>query len=235
MQRRRVLQAMAAGAALGVAGCTGGGGDGGSGDDATASPSTTTESGAGTTADTPEETTSEQATTTATEETGGSEGPALGSLEVDFENNYRFSVTGPELDAPVTGAFNGEDFFADVTSDGQDIRTYMVDGDTYVVADGSCTKIPNSGGGTAGGNMDSVAGADSVEQDINGSESASVTPTGTTTIDGQEVYVYEIDDGETTVTYYIGVQNRRLRRVEDGETVIDYTDWGAVDPISAPC
>jgi hypothetical protein len=244
MQRRRVLQAIAAGTALGVAGCTGGG-DRVSGDAATRSPSPTPEDGTGGTGDgsdgsAPSEeataTPTEEATATPTEEaTGDSAGPTLASLDVSFEDNYRFSISGPQMDAPITGAFDGENFFSVVTADGETITTYVVEGETYFVADGTCTQVPGSEGTAGEVNVESLADADSVEQDVTGSGSASLRPSGTTTIDGTRMYVYELEDGDTTATYYIGVESRRLRRVESQGTVIDYTDWGSVEPITAPC
>jgi len=237
MQRRRVLQAVAAGATLGVAGCTGGGDDG-TGDGATPSPSPTTEAEAGGTGDDSEESTpTEEATATPTEEpSGGSGAPTLASLDVAFEDNYRFSVSAPEMAAPVTGAFDGGNFFSVVTADGEEVTTYVVEGETYIVADGTCTKVPGSGGTTSGVDVESMADADTVEEDVTGSGSTSaLVRSGTATIDGARMYVYELEDGGTTVTYYIGVESRRLRRVETQGTVIDYTDWGAVEPITAPC
>jgi hypothetical protein len=83
--------------------------------------------------------------------------------------------------------------------------------------------------------VDSLADADTIEQDFTSSEVASLVPSGAATIDGQQMYVYDLEAEGTTATYYIGVENRRLARVETQGTVFDYTDWGAVDPITAPC
>lgn len=245
MQRRRVLQVITVGATLGVAGCTGGGGDGGNGDAATRSPSLTPEDGAGGTgggsdgsapSDEATATPTDEATATPTDEpTGNSAAPTLASLDIAFEDNYRFSVSGPQMDAPITGAFDGENYSSVVTSEGETITTYVVEGETYFVADGTCTQVPGSEGTAGGVNVESLADADTVEQDVTGSESASLRPSGTATIDGARMYVYELEDGDTTATYYIGVESRRLRRVESQGTVIDYTDWGEVEPVTAPC
>lgn len=253
MQRRRVLQAIAAGAMLGVAGCTGDGTDSANGD-TTPSPSPTPNPGSGGTgggsAATPtpaatatpaDETTptpaptDEPTATPADEETGDSEVPPLASLDVKFEDNYRFSVSVPELGEPITGAFDGGNFYSVVTSEGDAVTTYVVEGTTYVVVDGSCTQVPGSGGAAGGVDVDSLADADTVEQDITGEGSATPVPNGTATIDGEEMYVYELDDGGTSATYYVGVESRRLRRVQAQGVVIDYTDWGAAGAVTAPC
>lgn len=246
MQRRRVLQMITAGTAIGVAGCSGGRqGNGANGDTATTSPSPTPEDGAGDTGDdsdgsTPTEeataTPTEEATATPTEEaTDGSNAPTLGNLDVVFENNYRFSVSVPQMEDPVTGAFDGGNFYSVVSVEGDTMTTYMIEGESYIVADGSCTQVPGSGGTMGGVDVESMADADTVEQEVTRSETASLVPSGTANIDGARMYVYELEDGETNVTYYVGVESRRLRRVETQGTVVDYTDWGLVEPITAPC
>lgn len=246
---------IAAGATLGVAGCSGSGDgqDGVNGDTATPSPSPTPEVGTGGTGDdsggsTPTDevtatpaaeataTPTDTATATPTDEaTGDSDVPPLENLDVEFENNYRFSVSIPEMGSPITGAFDDGNFFSVVTAGGEPVTTYVIEGMTYIVADGSCTQVPGSEGGVSGMNLESLADADTVEQDVIGSGSASPVPSGTATIDGARMYVYELEDEDTTATYYIDVESPRLRRVETQGTVIDYTDWGAVEPITAPC
>lgn len=253
MQRRRLLQTIAVGSSLAVAGCVGGGDDGADSAD-TSDP----EAGTNETDEEPDESEpTDESTAEGTDEesddsTGGTEDesdetadqtdeeseeettePTLGELEVAFENNYRFSVSVPQLGEPVTGAFDDGNFYSVVAIEGDTLRTYIVDGQQYIVADGSCTPVPSST--TGGMDVSSLADADTVEQDVTGTESASLTPSGTTTIDGTRTYVYELETQDTPVTYYVGVESRRLRRVETQEAIIDYTDWGAVDPIIAPC
>jgi hypothetical protein len=247
MQRRRVLQTIAAGTTLWLAGC--GGGNGANGGTTTPSPTPTPGATGGnsegstptaepTSAPTEEMTPrpSEEMTPTQTEETGEeSDAPTLASLEVAVEDNYRFSVSVPELGEPVTGAFNGGNFYSVVAGEGDTVTTYVVAGTTYVVVDGSCTPIPGSSGDTGGADLGSLADADTVEQDVTGSAAESLVPSGTATIDGAQTYVYELESDDATATYYVGVESRRLRRVETQGTVIDYTDWGEVAPITAPC
>ena len=251
MQRRHLLRAVAVGPALAVAGCVGGGNEDGSGVNNTDAPPETEdqESEEDSTADPPtesadstdqpddgdetqdeEENTGDETQDEADEETAG---PTLGDFEVAFENNYRFSVSVPQLGEPVTGAFSDGNFYSVVAVEGDTVTTYLVDGQQYVVADGTCTPVPS---GTSGGlDVPSLADADTVEADITDPESASLTPSGTTTIDGAEMYVYVLGSQTASATYYVSVENRRLRRVQTEGTTIDYTDWGSVDPITAPC
>jgi hypothetical protein len=244
------------GASLGIAGCVGGGNDDGDGANSTDAPSAETdgdESADDSTGAPPAEETDDSTDqpgddgdeagdgTQDEEDTGdgsqddtdGGSEPTLGDLDVIFENNYRFSVSVPQLGEPVTGAFNRGDFYSVVSVDGDTVTTYIVDGQQYIEADGTCTPVPS---GTSGGlDVSSLADADTVEADVTDPESASLAPSRTTTIDGTEMYVYELASQDTTATYYIGVESQRLRRVQTQGTTIDYTDWGTVDPITAPC
>lgn len=242
MQRRRVLQAMAAGTTLTMAGCSG---DGGGDDAANGNATNSSSGGSGNDSDgsTPTDGTTEIPTDNASGDGDGSDdetsrdfdAPTLGSLDVAFENNYRFSVSVPQRGEPITGAFNGGNFYTVVSVDGDTVTTYVIEGTNYVVGDGFCTQVPGSGVATDGVDVDSLADADTIEQDFTSSEAASLVPSGAATIDGQQMYVYDLEAEGTTVTYYIGVENRRLARVETQGTVFDYTDWGTVDPITAPC
>lgn len=233
MQRRRVLQAIVAGTTLAVAGCSGaGGGDDGSNGDATTESPSSPEAG---TSGTGNGSTSTDETTTPTENaSGGSDGPTLGSLDVAFEDSYRFSVSVPQMQAPVTGAFDGGNFYSVVSIEGDTITTYVIEGENYVVAEGFCTQVPNSPGGMGGVDVDSLTDADTIEQEFGDSAAASLVPSGTATVDGERMYVYEFE-GQPTTTYYVGVESRRLGRVETQGVVLEYSDWGTVEPITAPC
>jgi hypothetical protein len=240
MQRRRVLQLMAAGTTLLVAGCSGD--DTVNGNTTNSSPSDPEAESGGSDNDSEGSTSTDGTTESPTGDGSGdgdgggeSDAPTLGNIDVAFENNYRFSVSVPQMGMPITGAFNGGNFYSVVSTEGETVTTYVIDGATYVVGDGYCTQVPGSGVGTGGVDPDSLADADTIEQDFTSSEAASLVPSGTATIDGEQMYVYELAAEGTTATYQIGVESRRLRRVETQGTVFDYTDWGTVDPITAPC
>jgi hypothetical protein len=229
---------MAAGTTLMVAGCSGdGGGDDTANGNATNSSASGPEAESGGSGnDSDRSTLTDGTPEIPTDEVSGDlDAPTLRSLDVAFENNYRFSVSVSQMEEPVTGAFNGGNFYTVVSADGDTVTTYVIEGTNYVVGDDFCTQMPDSGAVTGGVDADSLADANSIEQDFTSSEAASVVPSGTTTIDGQQMYVYDLEAEGTTATYYIGVENRRLGRVETQGTVFDYTDWGSVDPITAPC
>lgn len=62
-------------------------------------------------------------------------------------------------------------------------------------------------------------------------------PVGTDTIDGEAVYVYEIETGERigTVTYYVDTESGYVRKMEFMETTFEYWDFGSVEPVESPC
>jgi hypothetical protein len=158
-------------------------------------------------------------------------GPALGELGVQFENDYRFSVDVPTVEGTVQGAWSGGNYVSRVDVGGDTVESYFVDGDTYVVAAGSCSAVPNSGGAT-GVDTGELAGTDGAERNVE--QYGSITANGTTTIDGESVYVFELG-GEASATYYVSAATNRLRRVVAEGVTIDYYDWGQVGSITAPC
>jgi hypothetical protein len=224
---------IAVGGSLALAGCTEGESD--TGDEPTPSPSASGDDASGGGESTAEPTASptETPTPAGTDEAG----PTLGQLDVAFENTYRFSIDSPDLDGTIEGAWDGGNYVSRVSVDGETVETYLVDGDTYIVAGGSCSAVPGSGGGATGVDTESLANTDETESNVE--QFASLTPTGTATIDGETTYVYELRSGqqglESDVTYYVSATTGRLRRVETQGVTIDYYDWGEVEPITAPC
>jgi hypothetical protein len=238
MDRRQFLQTLAAGGTLGLAGCTGSDGSAGG---STPTP-TATPAGGGTTptaTDTPTPTDSGTTTPTATTTSSGSQ-PTLGGVGVQFEPNYRFSVevnggSGPATS--LTGAWNGGNYVTQVSSDTGTVDTYLVDDVTYIVADGTCTEIPSTG--SSPGGIDTSSLVSTQQTTTNVQQHNSIVARGRATIDGEEMYVFEIPAGSSgsggPTTYYVSVATNRLRRVESQGAVIDYFDWGQVAPITAPC
>lgn len=263
MQRRRFLQTVTVGGALLLAGCSGGGdpggqetttttpgdsdGDGGTGGDTTtAAPPPTTDT------PTPSPTPDEQPTDAGTsappagEPTGtpGSPGnPTLGGTNVQFVDNYRFSVDlsdyeGGATDMTMEGAWHGSDFVTHATVEGQDISVYQVGGTMYLDASGYCTPVQGTGS-TPMPDIDAEewAGTDEAQSQVDAWPD--LTATGQTTIDGESVWIFAVDagdrDNQHAYRYYIGQTSGYLRRAESQGVVIDYWDWGAVDSIQAPC
>lgn len=93
--------------------------------------------------------------------------------------------------------------------------------ETYSIIDGQCMKM--SAGMPADDVFDPEEPADS------GTEHYAI---GTTTIDGIEAYIFEVEDG----LYYISVSTGYPLRFEDstGDLIVTFHSWGATNPISPP-
>lgn len=251
MQRRRFLQTVAAAGALGLAGCSQGGagsgggttttpaaGDGGSGGtpsgDAgtTQAPTTTTATGYGS-----------PSTPTPTQTRTTSEAPALGDMNVDFADNYRYRIDFSDYaqqpsDMAVTGEWHGSDYHSRVATGGETVDVWQVGGRIYVSSQGQCTAVPDSGSVPVA-DVDSGEWSDTSATEEQIQAWIDETASGTATIDGERMWVFAVDAGERgnewSYTYYISAASGHLRRVETQGIVIEYWDWGAVPPISAPC
>lgn len=79
---------------------------------------------------------------------------------------------------------------------------------------------------------------DTEEYESDVEEYATLSPTGTTTIDGEQMYVFELTPEMTgnqeTSTYYVSVNSGYLRRVETSDRVLKLHSWGEVEPVEAP-
>ncbi|MFW6376540.1 MAG: hypothetical protein ACOC0F_01060 [archaeon] len=237
-----------------VAGCTGSDGQGDDGtttEAPTTTPSdteTTSESegttGGGETATTTDEepsttadgdggTTREgDAETTTSEETPD---VAFGTL-YSMPNNYRFEAeySDPDGDASGTmqGRYHGSDYYQRIEPDSTDdvFEIYHVDEDDYVVINETqCFVNPG-----AAARPDSETDGDAEE--YGSKPDANLRPSGTTTIDGETVYVFEVtgEDVEGEWILYVTASTGYLRRVETDNVTIDFYDWGDVDAISIP-
>ncbi len=92
--------------------------------------------------------------------------------------------------------------------------------DTYTVSDGQCFKT----------SVD-LEQADIFDPEEPEQDSEEYFASETTTVDGQEVYVFEVEEG----TYYVSVDTGYPVRFEtpDGD-VVTFHSWGETDPISPP-
>lgn len=135
-----------------------------------------------------------------------------------WTNSYVMEFTGP--DTTGTGVFHEGDIHMTGTFEGEETEFYLVDGDAYTVTDGECFSIPNL-------NPDQYIPADTPEPDNYGD----LTPSGTRMHDGQEVYVYDVAEGE----YLISVATGYPVQYSTGTgIVVEFHSWGETDPISAP-
>lgn len=229
--RRRVLVGGVAGA-VALAGCSDGGTDeptdagAGSGDEGTES----TEDEMDTETAAAEET--EMAEDEETETDGSAEAASFREA-VRYEESFAMTATF-EQNGEATraeGRFNGGNFYWRVEQDGQVTESYWVDGDHYLVTDGQCFLNPGQGGESGAFDPESVR---SDPEDL-----PEVTAEGTTTIDGETMFVYEFASEaaagvENEATYYVSAETGYLRRVEGEFGTIDYHSWGSADPVEAP-
>ncbi|MEY7850333.1 hypothetical protein AB7C87_14175 [Natrarchaeobius sp. A-rgal3] len=157
--------------------------------------------------------------------------------DIEFANSYaitmRFSeLDGTEGEVEMNGRFYQGDYYQEMTVDGRVMETYLVDGDDYVVTDEMCMKNPAPEADPAEDAGPSENAYVENHEDRAG-EHANVEAVGTDTIDGEEMYVFEIDESET-ITYYVSTETGYLRRIEIEAGTIDYHSWGEIDPIDPP-
>ncbi|MFC7008201.1 hypothetical protein [Halalkalicoccus salilacus] len=106
---------------------------------------------------------------------------------------------------------------------------YSIGDETYIVQDGGCFL-------TRSGEFEGTEGEDVDEPDMEAHEGAAAAhpeleAVGRDTIDGEEVYVFELSASEAAehddaVTYYVSVETGYLRRVESEGTAMDFHSWG---------
>jgi len=158
--------------------------------------------------------------------------PTLGEvLEPADSFRYRYEISeldGEPVDMTQEGRFHEGDIYAQVTSEGRTTEMYIVDGQGYIVGEGACRQ-------TSAGLAQNPGNATQATSWANESLRAS----GTTTLDGQEVYVYESEaalqgfEGPTTI--YVSVESGHVVRHESPDLVSETWDFGNVEPVEAPC
>ena len=111
------------------------------------------------------------------------------------------------------------------------MKSYLVDGTGYVVADGECTEYPDLDEG--------LRSVGSVAPETGDLADPQLTVTGTDTIDGRPMLVLELpaserSDADSAVTYYVDRETRHLRRLETASSTVEYRSWGEIDAIEPP-
>lgn len=222
MYRRAFLATAGAALAVGVAGCTGD--DDGDGDAPTA---TETPADGVTPTDTP-------AGTEAPTETPGDDGPPLGEWIQGYDSFAMEMVANPadaDEELVMEGRVHQGDMYWRMDYQGQTMESYTVDGDEYLVIEGTCFLDPGDQQQPydPGETYDPGAWEDDVEAYDD------LRPTGTETIDGEPMYVYQYSDEQGgEVTYYVSQDTGYIRRVTFETGRIDYHSWGDVEPIEPP-
>jgi hypothetical protein len=211
--RRRVLQALGATSAVALAGCLGDGSGSGS-----ANGDTSGDDGNG---------------------GGGTETSALFGQSARFADSYAFEMRSLETGETLrwSGRIDGEDSYMRMEDEGGVMEFYSISDETYIVQDGGCFRMrPGESEGVEGGDVDEPnMGAHEGEAAAH----PELEAVGRDTIDGEEVYVFELSASEAAehdgaVTYYVSVETGYLRRVESEGTAMDFHSWGDVDPIEPP-
>lgn len=224
IKRRRFLAATAAATAGITTGCTGNGDGEGDGDENETADST--ENGG-------------QDGQTDGDEAGSGGGEPDGG-EIRFAEafgmgeSYAFDIEPKDgEDGTLSGRVYQGNAYVEFENEQGSGEFYHVDGDEYLVTDGECLKNP---GGEMAPTYDQ-AEPGSYESDAE--EYADLQSTETTTIDGEEVYVFEVttessQGTETTTAWYVGVESGNLRRFENRHGVTNLYSWGDVEPVEAP-
>jgi len=176
-----------------------------------------------------------------TGETGdGADGGAGGATTLGnaFSMTEEFAFDAEmegEQQGTVSGRFHQGNMYIQFESGESSGEFYMVGEDQYMITSGQGETVcmRNPGGAPLDENQ---IDPDDYESDV--SEYPDLTPTGRDTIDGEEVYVYELTPEMTeqsdTITYYVGVSSGHLRRVESPEATVNFHSWNDVDPVEAP-
>jgi hypothetical protein len=161
--------------------------------------------------------------------TDESAGPLLENhIRSPEEFRYRVETSTEDGNYVQVGRWHGEDHYASVDSIGgmdQSYEIYSVDGAVYTVIGGRCI------------DMDSPQFQNPRNATQGDSSNLSKRPVGTDTIDGETVYVYEVqtDQPGGPYTYYVDAKSGYTLRMEFSDTTIEYWDFGSVEPVESPC
>lgn len=227
-QRRRVLELIGTGAVVMVAGCLGGDDDDSVDDDSVdgsdheSSPSGGTDSDENTQADADADDGIGEDFTPGVDDAELEEvsGDVYFADVIDYESSFVADLwlTSPD---PATGfqKVHGEDFYVYIDGS-EEIEMYGVDGDLYTVVMGYCDlerRDPEEA---------QYVPVDQSRDD----EYAPLPAAGTTTIHGEQVYVFE----HHITTEYLSTTTGYPVRSEWPTGRADYHSWGEVEPISPP-
>lgn len=173
-----------------------------------------------------------------TEGDGDDENAQFGRI-TQFADSYAFEGESTEEGETFrwSGRAHEDGSYMRMEENGEVMEMYFVGDETYVVRGGECS-VMNSG------DFEGVEEERVGELDLEGHEEEAVEhpeleAVGRDTIDGEEVYVFELSADEAAehdvdVTYYVSVETGYLRRVEYETAVMDFHSWGSVDPIEPP-
>jgi hypothetical protein len=148
--------------------------------------------------------------------------PRMSGL-LELENSYRFTAEFQGEEGTITqeGRWYETDFAVEITFQGQDgtLMMYNVGESEAYETGGECFSqdVPET---RDPGNWTEAEYLRNI----------SVRPSRTTTIDGEEVSVYETESGQASLdgpfTYYVSAETGHLRKQESADATIEMYDWG---------
>lgn len=232
LTRRRWLALGVSAAVAGIAGCTSD--DGSDGDDGGDDGDTDDGSDGGTNGGTDGDS------------DGGSDGNSDGGTDggdatfgdtLQYPESYAFTLTADSAGGGTTtfdGRFHQGDLYYEVMAENsENIEFYVVGQDTYFISGDLCFKNPGDSQDPTALDPENFLGQEELEQQAE--ENPFVEPVETTTIDGDQVQVYEFSDQtEQFLRYYILTDSGFPRRIEWEGFQLDFTDHNNAQPISAP-
>ena len=135
-----------------------------------------------------------------------------------LESSYVMELDGPLGEGTIT--VHEGDTHTSWVMNGMEMDVYIVGTESYIVVGDDCFK-------PVGESDDEVFDPDELVDEFGESR-----PTATETLDGQDVYRFEIDDGYL----YVSTESGYIVRFEDqdGGGHIDFHSWVETEPISAP-
>lgn len=136
----------------------------------------------------------------------------------NWADSYVMEITSPEGSGRMV--VNGEDMYSSWSVDGEQFETYRIGTDNYSVADGECYKF----------SFETPAG-DEFDPEEPAESSVEYVATGTTRLDGEDVYEFDVGEG---LYYLSATTGYPVRWVGADDHVVDFHSWGDVDPISPP-
>ncbi|MEF8776867.1 MAG: hypothetical protein V5A43_10260 [Haloarculaceae archaeon] len=135
-------------------------------------------------------------------------------------------------DFAVSGRFHGTDHHLVVDQGDHRTESIVVDGDSYFVAEGSCTRYH----GVASGPVDAGTAGDVAEDP---SDYPELTYRGSVSRSGEDLHelvlpANALEGYDDPLTYYVDSTTYYLRRLETAAVTVDYHSWGEVDSIEPP-
>lgn len=232
LTRRRLIALGGSAIIAGIAGCTSGDGDGDGGEDGDDGEDGGDNGGTDDVSDGGTD--------------GGTDGDSDGGTDGDaatfgdslgYPESYAFTIkAGFETSGITTfdGRYHQGDMYYEVKfENSENIDFYVVDGDTYFISGDMCVKNPGDGQDPTGMDPENFLSQEQLEAEAE--QNPHVEPLETTTLEGDEVRVYEVSDQTGQIfRYYILTESGFPRRMEWEDFQIDFTDHNNVQPITAP-